>query len=186
MDKLQWIMCIMITFLKLYASLQAWVLSSEHLEETLRISAAIEREETLRKIAAEQKAKHTAAMKEVEEAKSLLANEAHKRQIAELSSLKESSDKQKIIDVLLSNDRRYRRYSRNDIETATNNFSQTKVIGEGAYGKVYKGSLDHTPVAIKVLHSDAYEKKQEFLKEVCLLILIPLRYNYLSRLCNLF
>ncbi|KAJ0724105.1 putative protein kinase RLK-Pelle-RLCK-IXb family [Helianthus annuus] len=49
---------------------------------------------------------------------------------------------------------------------ATDSFSKSKVIGEGAYGKVYKCNLDHTLVAIKVLSSDTSEKKREFLREV--------------------
>ena len=34
---------------------------------------------------------------------------------------------------------------------ATNNLSQDNLIGEGGYGKVYKGLLRYTEVAIKLL-----------------------------------
>jgi hypothetical protein len=130
------------------------------------VDAALESEETLRKIAAEEKEKHLKAMKEIEEAKVLLAKEAYERQIAELNAMKESSEKKKLVDALFSSDRRYRRYSRNEIEVATSFFSEVNVIGEGGYGKVYKCSLDHTPVAVKVLRPDAVDKREEFLKEV--------------------
>ncbi|KAI9191424.1 hypothetical protein LWI28_008335 [Acer negundo] len=60
----------------------------------------------------------------------------------------------------------YRRYSREELEAATDFFSENNVIGEGGYGKVYKCNLDHTPVAVKVLWPDAINKKDEFLKEV--------------------
>lgn len=146
--------------------LQVQSLTSECLEESRRVNAALEREETFRKLAAEEKEKHLEAIKELEEAKDLLAKEAYERQLAELNALKESLEKQKIVDTLLTNDRRYRRYTTAEIETATNFFDEVNVIGEGGYGKVYKCSLDHTPVAIKVFQHDIFEKKDEFLKEV--------------------
>ncbi|XAR67138.1 Non-specific serine/threonine protein kinase [Bertholletia excelsa] len=142
------------------------LLSSECLEEARQVNDALKREEVYRKIAAVEKEKHLKAMKEVEMAKTLLAKEAYERQIAELNALKESMEKQKIVDALFSNDRRYKRYSKHEIEIATDFFSKSKMIGEGAYGKVYKCNLDSTPVAVKVIRPDASEKKGEFLREI--------------------
>ncbi|XP_060189085.1 U-box domain-containing protein 34 isoform X3 [Lycium barbarum] len=145
---------------------QVLLLSSECLEETRRVNAAKEREESLRKTAADVKKKHVKAEKELEIARKLLAKEACERQIAELKALQQSLEKQKVVDALLSCDDRYRRLTREEIEVATDSFSESKMIGEGGYGKVYNGNLDHTPVAIKVLHPDASKKKEEFLREV--------------------
>ncbi|KHN06633.1 U-box domain-containing protein 34 [Glycine soja] len=94
------------------------------------------------------------------------SKESYERQMAELDVLKESIEKQRIVDTLLSNDRRYRKYTMDEIKLATNFFAEDLIIGEGGYGKVYKCNLDHSPVAVKVLHQDAINKKDEFLKEV--------------------
>ncbi|WJX90969.1 hypothetical protein P8452_72810 [Trifolium repens] len=149
-----------------HAQSKALLLSSESLEESKIINASLKREETLRKIAAEEKAKYLKVMKELEESKSVFAKESYERQMAELNVLRESIEKQRIVDTLLSNDRRYRKYTMDEIRIATNNLSEDLVIGEGGYGKVYKCNLDHTPVAIKVLHQETINKKAEFLKEV--------------------
>ncbi|KAD5317238.1 hypothetical protein E3N88_17184 [Mikania micrantha] len=60
----------------------------------------------------------------------------------------------------------YRRYTIEEIEEATENFSTSRRIGEGGYGPVYKCYLDHTPVAVKVLRPDAAEGKSQFQQEV--------------------
>ncbi|CAG7879959.1 hypothetical protein BRARA_C01210 [Brassica rapa] len=144
-------------------------LSSECIKETRRVITALEKEEMLRKAAAEEKEKHLKAVKEVQEAKSMLAKEFCERQLAELSALKQSIEKQKVIDQLFLKDGRYRKYTKEEIAAATDNFSSRKIIGEGGYGKVYKCSLDHTPVALKVLKPDSIEKKEEFLREISVL-----------------
>ncbi|KAF7143863.1 hypothetical protein RHSIM_Rhsim05G0016000 [Rhododendron simsii] len=141
-------------------------LSSKCLEEERQVNNALQREEVYKKILAEVKRKHLEAVKEIEIARNLLAKETYERQIAESNALKESVEKKKIIDALLSNDRRYRRYTRDEIEIATDSFSETKMIDEGSYGKVYRCDLNKTPVAVKVLRSDALEKEKEFLTEI--------------------
>ncbi|KAL9235562.1 hypothetical protein vseg_010310 [Gypsophila vaccaria] len=61
---------------------------------------------------------------------------------------------------------RYRKYSIEEIEEATNNFSGDLKIGEGGYGPVFKCYLDHTRVAVKVLRPDAAQGRTQFQQEV--------------------
>ncbi|KAK1286143.1 U-box domain-containing protein 34 [Acorus calamus] len=149
-----------------YARNKVRKLSAECSEESKKVKDALEREEMSKKIAAEEKSKLREAVKEAEIARQLLVKEIFDRHKVEMHALVESSEKRKIVDALLYGDKRYKRYSTQEIELATDGFSEAKKIGEGGYGSVYKCHLDHTPVAVKVLHPEASDKKEEFLREV--------------------
>nr|GFA59347.1 protein kinase-like domain, phloem protein 2-like protein [Tanacetum cinerariifolium] len=60
-----------------------------------------------------------------------------------------------------------------DIKSATNNFNENKVIGNGGFGKVYKGELSHSEgksmVAIKRLDRKYGQGDPEFFKEIRML-----------------
>ncbi|KAL9242103.1 hypothetical protein vseg_016138 [Gypsophila vaccaria] len=150
----------------LHAQKEVKIISSECVEEAEKINAAKEREEKMRRLAKQEKMKLLEAAKEVQEARDLLAKESSGREKAEQIALKESEERKRIVEELISTEKRSRQYTVEDIKVATDGFSESRVIGEGSYGKVYKGRLDHTLVAIKVLQSNATDKKEEFLKEV--------------------
>ncbi|KAK8466003.1 hypothetical protein PHAVU_009G232100 [Phaseolus vulgaris] len=58
-------------------------------------------------------------------------------------------------------------FSMNDIEKATDNFHDSRVLGEGGFGRVYSGILeDGTKVAVKVLKREDHHGDREFLSEV--------------------
>ncbi|KAL8139832.1 hypothetical protein V2J09_005853 [Rumex salicifolius] len=65
-----------------------------------------------------------------------------------------------------SDDIQYRKFTLEDIEIATDYFSASLKVGEGGYGPVYKGELDNTKVAIKVLRPDVSQGLVQFKKEV--------------------
>uniref|UniRef100_A0ACD5XVB7 Uncharacterized protein n=1 Tax=Avena sativa TaxID=4498 RepID=A0ACD5XVB7_AVESA len=56
-----------------------------------------------------------------------------------------------------------------EIAVATHNFSETCVIGQGGFGKVYKGMLGSQEVAIKRLSSYSQQGTKEFMNEVTLI-----------------
>ncbi|CAA0816177.1 protein kinase family protein [Striga hermonthica] len=113
-----------------------------------------------------EKSKCKAAVDIAHRAQHIAELESEKRKRAERKFQHESEEKQKAMDALARCGVRCRRYSIEEIEAATNYFSPSDKIGEGSYGPVYKGMIDHTPVAIKVLRSDISEGHKQFQQEV--------------------
>nr|XP_018685493.1 PREDICTED: U-box domain-containing protein 33-like isoform X2 [Musa acuminata subsp. malaccensis] len=56
-----------------------------------------------------------------------------------------------------------------ELEQATQNFNNSLMIGKGGFGKVYKGFLRNTTVAIKMLHPKSLQGQNEFNQEVAVL-----------------
>jgi predicted Ser/Thr protein kinase len=69
-------------------------------------------------------------------------------------------------------------FSFSEIEEATCNFNPSLKIGEGGYGSIFKGSLRHTEVAIKILNPNSTQGPSEFQQEV--------RYGLSFCFCNVF
>ncbi|CAL1385308.1 unnamed protein product [Linum trigynum] len=141
--------------------LQMWKLEEERRLEEARLA-----EENALAIAEREKAKTKAAIEAAEAAQRIAELEAQKRINAEMKAIKEAEEKKKALNTIMHSDVRYRKYSIEDIEAATENFSQSRKIGEGGYGPVYRCNLDHTPVAIKVLRPDAAQGRSQFQQEV--------------------
>lgn len=141
--------------------LHLWKVEEEHRLEEARLA-----EEAALAVAEKEKSRCKAALEAAEAATRLAEQEAQKRMSAEKKALKETEGKQKALIALTHNDIRYRKYSIQEIEAATDNFSEYRKIGEGGYGPVYGCELDHTPVAIKVLRPDAAQGQSQFQQEV--------------------
>ncbi|KAF9617885.1 hypothetical protein IFM89_039104 [Coptis chinensis] len=136
------------------------------MEEQQRLEEARLAEEAALSIAEKEKARCRAALEAAEAAKRIAELEAQKRINAEMKALKESQEKLKVLDALAQSDVRYRKYPIEEIENATEFFAEPRKIGEGGYGPVYKGYLDHTAVAIKVLRPDAAQGRSQFQQEI--------------------
>ncbi|KAL6888904.1 hypothetical protein ACP4OV_009930 [Aristida adscensionis] len=148
------------------AKKQIHVLSTECSEEARKVENALEWEEALKRVVAGEKAKQVQAINEVEQAKNSFIREAYSMHKAQMAAGMISLDKAKVVDAILSKSKSCRRYSKKDIELATDNFSEARKIGAGGYGNVYRCNLDHTEVAVKVIQQDSIDKIDEFLKEV--------------------
>ncbi|KAF2943782.1 U-box domain-containing protein 34 isoform X2 [Oryza sativa Japonica Group] len=152
-----------------HAKKKIQVLSSECSEEARKVEHALQEEEALKQVVADEKAKHLEAIEEVEQAKKSFTREAYSRNKAEMVASMISLDKAKVVDAILSTSKNCRRYKKHEIELATDNFSEARKIGEGGYGNVYRCTLDHTEVAVKVIQQDSIDKTDEFLREVDIL-----------------
>ncbi|KAL5999154.1 hypothetical protein ACLOJK_040604 [Asimina triloba] len=136
------------------------------MEEARKFEEARQAEEAALAIAEMEKAKCKAAIEAAQAAQRIAEMESQKRRNAEQKAKREAEEKMKALDALAHSDIRYRKYSIEEIEAATDYFTDTLKIGEGGYGPVYKASLDHTPVAIKVLRPDASQGRKQFQQEV--------------------
>lgn len=111
-----------------------------------------------------QKAK--AAMEAAQIAQQLADKETRKRKTAEIKAKQEQEERNRAMNDKIQNSSMYRRYTIQEIEVATDYFKHSKKIGEGGYGPVFSGLLDHTPVAIKVLRPDISQGQKQFQQEV--------------------
>ena len=139
---------------------QATELKNLRSEEERRMEELKMTEETAMSMVANERAKVKTAMEAAEAANRLAEAEAKRRLNAEMKVLKESdsSSGQSIV--------RYRKYTVHEIEEGTDNFAESRKVGEGGYGPVFRGHLDHTSVAVKVLRPDAAQGRSQFHKEV--------------------
>ncbi|KAF1872571.1 hypothetical protein Lal_00016407 [Lupinus albus] len=135
--------------------LQRWKLEEQRKIEELRMT-----EEAALAVAAKERTKAKAAMDAAEANHKIIEFEAQQRMNTE------SDQKNKTEDTISYSPVRYRKYSIEEIEEATNNFDNTLKVGEGGYGPVFRCELDHTPVAIKVLKPDAAQGRSQFQQEV--------------------
>ncbi|KAH7404423.1 hypothetical protein KP509_15G025100 [Ceratopteris richardii] len=61
------------------------------------------------------------------------------------------------------------KYSYEEIEGATENFNKMNKLGQGIYGQIYKGTLHHISVAVKVLAEEGIGDREEFHRKLELL-----------------
>lgn len=150
----------------LTAKQKAMELHRWRLEEERRLEQAQYAEEAAMAIAEKERTKCRAAIEAAEAAHRIAELESQKRLNVEMKALRETEEMKKAMDTLAQNDCRYRRYAIEEIESATNFFAESRKIGEGGYGPVFKCYLDHTPVAVKVLRPDAAQGMSQFQQEV--------------------
>ncbi|XP_019092550.1 PREDICTED: U-box domain-containing protein 35-like isoform X1 [Camelina sativa] len=146
---------------KMTTELHKWNLEREQKLEEARLA-----KESAMAMAENEKAKSRAAMEALATANKTAEIEAQKRKQIETAALREVEDNNKAMHSLNECDKMYRKYTIEEIEEATENFSSSRKIGEGGYGPVFKGTLDYTHMAIKVVRPDAKQGRSQFQQEV--------------------
>ncbi|KAL7114029.1 hypothetical protein ACP275_04G095800 [Erythranthe tilingii] len=135
-------------------------------EEASKLAESKHAQEAAMAIVDKEKQKCKAAVGIAQKAQRLAELESEKRKRAERKFKKESEEKHKAMDALARSIVRYRMYSIDEIEVSTDYFSSSNMIGEGSYGPVYRATIDHTPVAVKVLRSEISEGLKQFNIEI--------------------
>lgn len=156
-------------------SVQAVELHRWRIDEEQRLEEARVAEEAARLNAEQEKEKYKEALENVQAARKSVETDSQKK-VSGVSSLQESNEN---TEMRMTSTLRYRRYTIEEIEEATENFAESRKIGEGGYGPVFKCYLDHTPVAVKVLRPDAAQGRVQFQQEVTL----P-NYFYIRRIMH--
>ncbi|CAA3023268.1 U-box domain-containing 52-like [Olea europaea subsp. europaea] len=136
---------------------------SEHAHKLEEVKHA---QEVALAIVEREKQKCKEAVEAANKAQQIAEMESEKRKRAELKFKLEAQEKQKAMEALSRIEVRYRKYLIDEIEVATNCFSSSGKIGEGGYGSVFKATLDHTSVAIKVLRPDLSQGQKQFQREL--------------------
>ncbi|GAB2269207.1 hypothetical protein Dimus_004135 [Dionaea muscipula] len=140
-------------------------LQARNKEENTFETAQLAKEAALA-VADLEKLKCKTAMDAAQMSERLVDMEKQKTKVAELKAKHEEEERKKATEALAHNQIQYRRYTSEEIEIATDYFSASLKIGEGGYGSVYRATLNHTPVAIKVLRSNVSQGIKQFQKEI--------------------
>lgn len=127
-------------------------------------------EEATLSLAEVKRKKTKAAMESAEMSKCLAEMKSHKGKQTEIRAMHEEEDRNKALNASAHNKILFKRYNIKEIEVATNYFDNALKIGEGGYGPVFKGVLDHTEVAIKALKPDISQGERQFQQEVTILL----------------
>ncbi|KAL7613112.1 hypothetical protein Lser_V15G08881 [Lactuca serriola] len=97
---------------------------------------------------------------------------------------RKTSKKKKSQPSQSSRGERFMKVSYSQLLKATNGFSQSNLIGEGGFGSVYKGVLDDTIAAVKVLHLQNRGAHRSFIAETNILIDVASALDYLHNHCQ--
>ncbi|KAI6696162.1 hypothetical protein NL676_016281 [Syzygium grande] len=152
-------------------------LKERQLEEAMKLEDIKSKEHGAEELARQEQEKHHAAKMEAAYVKDCAEREASQRKEVEMKALHDVKEKEKLENALLGQSLRYQMFAWEEIVSATSSFSESLKIGMGAYGTVYKCSLHHTNVAVKVLHSKESHKSKQFQQE--LEILSKVRHPHL-------
>ncbi|KAF5461826.1 hypothetical protein F2P56_017890 [Juglans regia] len=159
------------------ASLKLNNLNKCRLEEAMKLKEINLKEEMAKKLARQEKERYEAAKREVTHVRQSTERETSQRKEAEMKAIHDAKEKEKLENALVGPVHQYRKFTWDEIVSATSFFSEDLKIGMGAYGSVYKCSFHHTTAAVKVLHSKESRKTKQFQQE--LKILSEIRHPHL-------
>lgn len=152
-------------------------LHKRHSDEENTLKQVSLKEEELTKLARREKERYEAAKREADFANECAEREAAERKLAEVRASREAREKENLENALMGSFNQYRKFTWEEIISATSTFSDNLKLGNGAYGTVYKGSFHHITAAVKILHAKEASRTKQFLQE--LEILSQIRHPHL-------
>jgi len=141
-------------------------LSKRRSEETMKMKEIVAKEDKAEELAKLESEKYQDASREAVYLKECAEREAAERKETELRVIRATKEKEKLVDALSGTMLQYRKFTWDEIVSATSSFSEDLRIGMGAYGTVYKCNLYHTTVAVKVLNTNGNRESKQFQQEV--------------------
>ncbi|KAL3521394.1 hypothetical protein ACH5RR_019543 [Cinchona calisaya] len=152
-------------------------LNKRRLEDTIKLKEISLQEKEAKELAKQQKERYEASKREADYMKECAEREAAHKREAEAKALREAKEKEKLENALVGRVDQYKKFTWEEIVSATSSFSEDLRVGMGAYGTVYKCSLHYTTAAVKILHSKDSNRTKQFQQE--LEILSKIRHPHL-------
>ncbi|KAK4351174.1 hypothetical protein RND71_030487 [Anisodus tanguticus] len=141
-------------------------LHKRRLEEDVKLREICLKEEEVEELARKENGKYETAKREAEYVKDCAEREAARRKEAEQLALREAKETDKLENALMGQAHQYQEFTWEEIISSTSSFAENLKIGMGAYGTVYKCSLHHTTVAVKVLRSEGSHLTKQYQQEL--------------------
>ena len=142
------------------------------MEESTKLKEINYKEERAKELARQEKERSEAAKREAVQVRECAEREIAHRREAEMKADRDAKEREKLENALEGPVLQYRKFTWEEILSATSSFSEDLKIGMGAYGSVYKCSLHHTAAAVKVPHSKDSHKTKQLQQEVFIYIYI--------------
>ncbi|CAK9139917.1 unnamed protein product [Ilex paraguariensis] len=136
------------------------------LEESIKLKELNLKEEEAKELGQQEKDGYESVKREAKYVKECAEREAAQRKEAEAKASHEAKEKDKLENAIVGPVQQYKKFTWEEIVSATSSFSENLRIGMGAYGTVYKCSFHHTTAAVKVLHSKEAHRTKQFQQEL--------------------
>ncbi|KAF0932786.1 hypothetical protein E2562_012122 [Oryza meyeriana var. granulata] len=148
------------------ASRQMAELAAKRLEEETQLREIQSRLDKAHNNVEEQKAHRYAAEQALNHVQDLVRGETMEKNMLQVKASRDADKKLRLEKLFVLHGNSYSTFTWEEIDSATSSFADYLKIGTGANGTVYKGYLNHSAVAIKVLHSNDNSSNKHFRQEL--------------------
>ncbi|BAS81819.1 Os03g0101200 [Oryza sativa Japonica Group] len=141
-------------------------LAAKRMEEEAQLREIQSRLDKANDNVEKQKAHRYAAEQALNHVQDLVRGEVMQKNMLQVKASRDADKKLRLEKLFVLQGNSYSTFTWEEIDNATSSFADNLKIGSGANGTVYKGYLNHSAVAIKVLHSDDNSSNKHFRQEL--------------------